>query len=124
MPDSNAVLDTFHRFRDALFACDTETLDEILAPEYRGYDLNGNLETRSAILEAYRPGTTTISEWEISDLQVEEYPEVGILTGVGYVAGEWKGEPWSHRLRFCDVYVKRGNAWVLLLTQATPTADL
>jgi hypothetical protein len=118
--DQEDVLTCFNRFRDALAACDTEALDELLAQDYRGYTLRGELEGRDVILDAYRPGVTTLDTWEVSGLEVTVFPPVGIVTGKGYVAGAWKGIPWSHELRFCDIFLKRESRWELYLSQATP----
>lgn len=114
------MLDCFHRFLDALKACDTDALDQLLTVDYRGYTLQGELEEREVILDAYRPGVTTLETWEVSDLEVAVFPPVGIVTGRGFVAGTWKDIPWSHDLRFCDIFLKRDGEWCLYLSQATP----
>jgi hypothetical protein len=118
-----ALLAAFHRFRDALFACDTDTLDALLAEDYRSYSLRGELEDRNVVLDAYRPGFAELKDFEISELRIEVFSEVGIITGKGYVAGRWGGEPWSHHLRFCDIYVDRDGSWQILLSQATPLEE-
>ena len=117
------LLSAFHRFRDALFACDTEALDALLAQDFQSCNIRGELEDRSVVLEAYRPGITQLTRFEISELRVEVFSEVGILTGRGSVAGTWKGQSWSHHLRFCDVYVSRGGSWQVLFSQATPLEE-
>lgn len=120
MSQEDDLLDTFHRFRDALFASDTEALDRLLASDYRGYNLRGEFEGREVILEAYRPGAVSLEVFEVRDLQVEVLGEVGIITGVGFISGSFAGEPWEHDLHFLDLY-RNGNAgWELLVSHATP----
>ena len=119
----DALLSVFNRFRDALFACDTATLDTLLARDYRSYNLRGELEDREVVLDAYRPGAATLTEFEVHELEIEVFSEVGIITGKGYVAGTWAGESWCHHLRFCDVYVNRDGRWQLFLSHATPMDD-
>ena len=114
------VLSTFNRFRDALMANDVNTLDALLAPTYRGYSLRGELEGRNAILEAYSPGVVTMDRFETSDMTVEAFGEIGIVTGCGIVEGSAGGERWSHELRFCDIYRHGANGWQLYLAYATP----
>lgn len=118
--DREDVLTCFNRFRDALKACDTDSLDQLLAADFRGYNLQGDLEGREVILDAYRPGVTSLEEWDVSDLEVRVFPPVGIVTGRGYVAGTWKGVAWSHELRFCDIFLNRDGRRELYLSQATP----
>jgi hypothetical protein len=114
---------TFQRFRDALFACDTEALGALISDDYRGYNLRGEPEDRHVVLEAYRPGVAQLTHFEVEELSTEVFSEVGIITGRGYVAGTWKGHPWSHHLRFCDVYLLREGNWMLWLSHATPLEE-
>lgn len=120
MSAKDEVLSTFQRFRDALYKCDTQELDRLLAQDYRGYNLAGHLEGRDLILEAYAPGRTVLERFETDELHVDVIGEVGILTGKGYISGHYEEEPWEHTLRFCDVYVRRDDGWQLFLTHATP----
>jgi len=120
MSAKSEVLSAFNQFRDALKGNDVATLDAMLAPDYRGYSLRGELEGREMILQAYRPGIVTIDRFETDDIQVEAYGEIGIVTGRGYLAGVAGGERWEHDLRFCDIYRQGETGWRLLLSQATP----
>jgi len=118
-----AVLSVFHEFRDALFAQDTRTLDALLAEEYRSYNLRGELEDRDVVLTVYSPGGAVLKEFQVEELQIDVFSEVGIVTGKGYVEGTWEGQPWSHYLRFMDVYVHSDGRWKILLSQATPMEE-
>lgn len=121
MSRKEALVETFHEFRDALFASDVAVLDRILAADYRGYNLRGELEGREVVLEAYSPGGVSLEKFEVGEPQVDVIGEVGIFTGTGYIAGSYGGEGWEHYLRFCDIYVDREGTWKLLLSHATPT---
>jgi hypothetical protein len=118
-PETQVIIE-FGRFRDALAACDTTALDSLLSEGYRGYNLQGHLENRDVVLEAYAPGAATLEVWEISDLRVEVFSEVALLSGQGFVAGTWHGRPWSHHLRFCDSWVRTNGTWRIHLSMATP----
>jgi ketosteroid isomerase-like protein len=117
------LLSAFEAFADALKACDTHALDRLMASDYRSYNLRGYLEERDVVLDAYAPGVTKLEEWETDELQVEIFPDVGIITGRGFLAGSSQGQPWSHHLRFVDVWVLRGERWRLLISQATPMEE-
>lgn len=120
MTKEERVLGSFEAFRDALFASDVEVLDRILAEDYRGYNLRGDLEGREVVLGAYAPGAVSLEQFDVRELRVEVFGEVGIITGKGYVAGSFAGDGWEHHLRFCDIYVERGEEWILHLSHATP----
>lgn len=120
MTREDAVLATFHEFRDALFASDVQVLDRLLDGAYRGYNLRGGLEGREVVLEVYAPGSVSLETFEVEELHVDVMGEVGILTGRGYIAGSSQGVAWEHHLRFCDIYVDRAGEWKLFLSHATP----
>lgn len=123
MTDEESVLSAFDAFTDALKACDIDTLDRLLAPDYRSYNLRGHLEGRDVVLDAYTPGVTKLEAWETDEIRVEIFPKVGIITGKGFLSGSSTGQPWSHHLRFMDVWVEREGRWQLLLSQATPMEE-
>ena len=45
--------------------------------------------------------------------------DVAMLGGVANLRGTDGGKPYSVRLRFMDVWVKRDGKWVVVFTQAT-----
>lgn len=117
------VLNSFFRFRDALLANDVATLDALLAPDYRGYSLRGELEGRDLILQVYASGSVTMERFETDDLRVETFGVIGIVTGGGVVEGSTSGERWKHELRFCDIYRHGEAGWQLYLSHATPVGS-
>lgn len=123
MKAKETLLAAFDGFRNALMACDTEALDRLLASDYRSFNLQGQLEGRDVVLEAYAPGVTTLDRWETEGLRVDVFSEVGVITGKGIVAGRWQGQPWSHKLRFCDIWVVRDERWQALISLVTPMED-
>jgi ketosteroid isomerase-like protein len=123
MTEDAAVLACFNAFRDALMTNDLETLDGLMTPDYRSFNLRGVLEGREVVLEAYGAGDVQLNVWEVTDLQVEVFSEVGVLTGKGFIAGTWQGNEWSHHLRFLDIYRKTHGSWQLHLSQSTPLVD-
>ena len=120
MSSDDEIMSVFSRFRDALLANDVDTLEAIMAPDYRGYNLRGVLEGPDVVLQAYSPGVVKMDRFETRELRVEIFGEIGILTGCGFVAGSAGGEQWEHDLRFCDIYRRTGERWQLHLSFATP----
>jgi ketosteroid isomerase-like protein len=120
MSAKEEVLLAFQSFRDALYKCDTQELNRLLAQDYRGYNLAGHLEGRDLVLEAYSPGRAVLERFDAEELHVDVIGDVGILTGKGYISGHYEEEPWEHTLRFCDIYVRGAEGWQLFLSQATP----
>jgi hypothetical protein len=119
MTQDKELLDAFHRFQRALISNDTDELDRMMAPGYRGYSIRGELEDRTAVLEAWAPGGVYMDDFTYEDLRIEIRGEVGILTGKGFVSGDFMGNPWEHHLHFCDLYVKSEAGWQLFISHAT-----
>ncbi|MGD2123578.1 MAG: nuclear transport factor 2 family protein [Gemmatimonadota bacterium] len=118
MSNEEGLLQAFHRFQNALLANDVGELDRLLAPDYRGFSLRGELETRDAVLKAWQPGGVSMDESSYTDLRGEVRGPVGIVTGYGYVAGTFAGQRWEHHLHFCDLYTKSEEGWQIFLAHA------
>jgi hypothetical protein len=119
MSEEDQVLDAFHRFQRALMRNDTGELDRLMAPGYRGYSLRGELEGRTSVLDAWAPGGVRMDEFSYEDLRIDLRGEVGILTGSGFISGDFMGEPWEHHVHFCDLYVKSEAGWQVFLSHTT-----
>ena len=48
------------------------------------------------------------------------YGNVGILTGIADNTGEFRGVPFSGRIRYTRVFVRREGRWQAVLMQHTP----
>ena len=70
MSSDDEILSVFSRFRDALLANDVDTLEAIMTPDYRGYNLRGGVEGRDVVLQAYSPGVVKMDRFETSELRV------------------------------------------------------
>ena len=91
MSERDDLLEAFHAFQNALLSNDSEVLDRLLAHDYRGFSIRGELEERQAVLDAWGPGGISMDESSYENLQVEIRGPVGIITGNGFVAGTFQG---------------------------------
>lgn len=120
MKDKAELLETFDRFRAALFANDVQMLDALMAEDYVGYDPLGNPQDKRMSIEAYRPGCVKLDKYDVEQLEVRLLGEVGIIAGKGYIHGVYAGSEFEHYLRFLDLYVNQGGKWRLSMSQVTP----
>ncbi|MBP7868216.1 MAG: nuclear transport factor 2 family protein [Acidobacteria bacterium] len=123
MDATERLRQTFDRFREALFASDTASLREMLAVDYRGFDPRGLPQDREATLAAFGPGGVRLSRYALGELDVRVVGDAGFITGTGDLAGTWGDAPFTHRVRFVDVYLFRDRRWQLWLSQVTTLAD-
>ncbi len=119
MSPADEVLRTFYDIRDALKGPDPAALDKLIAEDYRGFDLRGDVENREAILEFYQPGRARLEKFEVDDLRTHVSGELGVVTGLGFLSGRFGGDVFDHTVRFCDILVLRDSRWQLLFTQTT-----
>jgi hypothetical protein len=118
MSNEEELLKAFHRFQNALLSNDVEQLDGLLAPDYRGFSLRGELESRELVLEAWKPGGISMDESSYRELRAEVRGPVGIVTGYGYVAGTFQEHCWEHHVHFCDLYLHSKDGWQVFLAHA------
>lgn len=117
--DRENLLAAFRDVRDALLAGDMEAVRELYAEDFRSHSLSGDVEGREAVLEAFGPGGVRLDMFEVEDLAVEIFGEVGILTGLGSISGRFDKTEFRHRVRFVDVFVWRAGRWLYRFSQST-----
>lgn len=120
MSPEDQILVTFHRIREAFFACDRSTLETLIAENYLGITIYGGVETREEILAAYSPGQVQLETFEVEEQQLQMMGEVAMITGKGYLSGQFGADRFAHQLRFCDIYRRNHNLWQLIFSQGTP----
>jgi ketosteroid isomerase-like protein len=120
MSNEEQLLPTFERFRKALFDSDVETLRDMIADDYQGFDPEGRPQGKEMMLEAYRPGGVALERYDVEDLRARIIGDVGIVTGTGRVEGRYVEFHFAHHVRFVDLYVHRDGRWQLYLGQVTP----
>jgi ketosteroid isomerase-like protein len=124
MDDKEILLSAFEKMRKALFDCDVQALQELIAEDYIGYDPNGNPQDRKMTLEAYQPGGAQLDIYDVEGVEVRIAGEIGIITGRGYIHGTFADAEFEHDLRFLDIYIMRDDAWKLYISQVTPLGSV
>jgi ketosteroid isomerase-like protein len=124
MTSSEDLLHTSDAIRRALVRNDVDALLVLIAEDYCGFDPAGNRQDRSVLLQAYAPGGVQLTAFETSDVTTKLVGDVGLVMGLGILNGRYQDHAFAHHLRFLDVYVRRGHAWLLLVSQVAelPTA--
>jgi ketosteroid isomerase-like protein len=98
---------------------DKAALERLLADDYVLQNSSGQVQDKQGfIADSVAPG------FKIEPFKVEEQVEkvlgdVALLGGVATLKGTDGGKPFTARLRFMDVWAKRGGQWRVIFTQAT-----
>jgi ketosteroid isomerase-like protein len=113
------LLEACEGIRQALLNNDVAALVQLVADDYCGFDPNGGKQDRAMMLQAYGPGGVQLDTYETIDVTTRVLGDVGLVMGVGTLSGRYGEHQFEHSLRFLDVYVHRGSAWLLSVSQVT-----
>jgi len=113
------LLEASAAIRHALLNNDAEALGRLVADDYCGFDPTGGRQDRAMLLEAYGPGGVRLLEFETRDVTTRIVGDVGLVMGLGTLRGSYGDQTFRHDVRFLDVYVHRGSAWLLWVSQVT-----
>jgi ketosteroid isomerase-like protein len=116
--EETAVRDAEARWIDALERRDGAALQALLDDDFLDVTWKGEVRDRGAAIAALNaPGRPPMTQ-ELRDVRVRfAVPDVAIVTGVNAVSS--KAPDFTARVRFTDVFVKRGGAWKALSAQET-----
>lgn len=101
---------------EAIVKGDTATLDRLLADEFefvRGLK-------KAAYLDSIKTrAPDAITSAVSTDLQVLVYDNTAVVTGLDTISGQNKGQPYTAKWLYTDVWVKRGGRWQCVRTHAS-----
>jgi hypothetical protein len=108
-----------HAYDLAQMHNDKAELERLLAPDYRLFNSGGQVQDKASFI-----ADSTAPDFHIEPFKVDEPMETvmgdtALLGGVATLKGVSGGQPFTMRLRFMDVWAKRGGHWQVVFTQAT-----
>ncbi len=108
------------RRREALLAADTVALSRMLAPDFMELSRLGTVRTRADNVRDIASGALHLTSISYDSLNVRVYGDVAVLTGIADNTGTMRGFPFSGRIRYTRVFVRRDGRWQAVLMQQTP----
>jgi len=108
------------RRREALLAADTVALSRMLAPDFMEISRLGTVRTRVDNVRDIASGALHLTSINYDSLNVRVYGDVAVLTGIADNTGTMRGFPFSGRIRYSRVFVRRDGRWQAVLMQQTP----
>jgi pimeloyl-ACP methyl ester carboxylesterase len=116
-PEST-VLSKVQAFADAFRDGDVETIQGLLGSNYSHCNSNGSRPTREEWLAWFttraadtRAGRFVYTEYHNEDVRIQIHDAVAVVTAVNAAAGTREGAPFSHRLRFTQVWFLEEGEW-------------
>jgi ketosteroid isomerase-like protein len=114
-----SLLDAAERLAQAEAKGDIPALEQLLAPDYQGYDPSGRSQDRAGVLRGYAQGGVRVTTLRQSELRARVLGDTGLVAGINVIRGQQGPEHFDLRLRFLDVYVWREGRWQLVASQDT-----
>ena len=116
-PAREALIRIEERWVDALERRDAAAVGEILSPDFVDTTYRGERRTREEALAGLTSPARAPTTQRLSDLDARVYGDVGIVTGVNTVTG--RDPAFTARVRFTDVFVRKGRSWKAVSAQET-----
>jgi hypothetical protein len=123
--------DDEHRLRDiqqqlarAWVERDRGFIEGVLAQEWKVIHTDGSVLSRAEVLHnAFDEGSLVVETSTVDEVSVTVIGETAIVRGRTAATGVVNGKPISTRLRFTDVFIKRGGRWQAVASHASPLAQ-
>jgi hypothetical protein len=104
----------------ALIRSDTVALSHMTAIEFSELTRLGTIRTRAANIRDVSSGMLHLFTVHYDSLTVRIYGDVAILQGISDNTGTMGGVPFSGRIRYTRVFVRRDGRWQAVTMQHTP----
>jgi ketosteroid isomerase-like protein len=120
---ADATEDAVRKAEEARFAAtvkaDFAALDSLLADDLTYTHSNTKVETKKELLDLMRSGHYKYNALQPEDLRVRAYGDTAVINGTAAVDVVSGGNLLKLKVRFTDVWVKRGGRWQLVAWQST-----
>lgn len=104
---------------EALLKADTATLSRMMAAEFIEISRLGQVRTGADNLRDIGGGVLKLTSVKYDSLTVRIYGDVAVLRGIADNTGSMRGFPFSGKIRYTRVFVKRDGRWQAVTMQQT-----
>ena len=122
-PKMSAAEEAIHitqsRRFEAMMRGEAKLLDKLLDDDLTYTHSDGIVDTKTDLIESLKTGHIRYDSIEPDDMRVRVYRETAVVTGQAHMKARLQGQPLDFRIRFTEVYVKRGKQWLLVVWQST-----
>ena len=103
----------------ALLQADTAALARMVAAEFIEISRLGQLRTKADNIRDIASGALKLTSVKYDSLAVRIYGDVAVLRGIADNAGTFRGIPFSGKIRYTRVFVRRDGRWQAVVMQQT-----
>lgn len=121
MTDEQQLQDIQQRLAQAWVQRDRAFIESVLAPEWSVTQPDGQVLSRTAVLGTFFD-SVKLRSMVIDDVSVMLFEDTAVVRGRTVATGELRGSPVRARVRFTDVFIKRGSKWQAVASHASVLA--
>jgi ketosteroid isomerase-like protein len=112
------------QWRTAQIAGDVATMDKLLAEDYFGISVTGQLNDKMQQLERIKSRRLVLSRLDVSDRKIKLVGRVAIVTSLAEIEGMNDGEPLRGKYRYTRVYKRYPDgSWKITNFEVTRVPD-
>lgn len=116
---ANEFIALENHFNDALVRADWKAIEQIEADDLVFTTADGKVTHKSDDVYSLQSGDTRFESIHMSDLEVQNFGNVVVVTGKLVEKGRYKTADIGGTYRFTDVWAKRSGRWQLVTGQET-----
>ena len=105
--------------RQALLQGDTVALSRLVAEDFIEISRLGTVRTKADNMRDIASGNLKLTSVRYDSLTVRIYGDVAVLQGIAENAGTLRGLPFSGKIRYTRVFVRRSGRWQAVAMQQT-----
>ena len=103
----------------ALLKGDTVALSQLVADDFVEISRLGTLRTKADNMREIASGTLRLTSVRYDSLSVRIYGDVAVLQGIADNTGTFQGFPFTGKIRYTRVFVRRVGRWRAVAMQQT-----
>ena len=107
----------------AILAGNVKALGDFFATDWKIVGSDAGMMNREQLFKAMEASLLKFASYEQSDLEVRVYGDAAVVIGTGKSKGEWKGESFSTKERFTDVFIRQDGKWRCVSTHTSDFPD-
>jgi ketosteroid isomerase-like protein len=107
------------RRAQALLKADTVALSQLVADDFVEISRLGMLRTKADNLREIASGALKLNAVRYDSLVVRIYGDVAVLQGIADNSGTFRGFPFTGKIRYTRVFVRRAGRWQAVAMQQT-----
>ena len=94
-------------------------MEKLISDDYQGFSLHGTIENKEIILQTFKPGSISLSEYSVEDIKCEVSSSFGIIIGKGRIEGRYGEYEFQHEVLFTDIFKFMNDSWPYYKSQVT-----